>query len=305
MISLTLLVALAPPGAQAEPCEAGPPVLNLPPGFAPEGIAAARGHKLFVSSIADGSIYALDARTGTGALLVAPPSPRSQALGMKVDPRSNYLFVAGGNTGNARVYDTETGAKVAEIALTNLRPAFVNDVVITARAAYFTESTRPALYRLPLEHDGQLAAAGPPTEIALGGDFQFLPGKLNANGIAADPHGQRLFVINTSSGALYDVDAQTGFCTTVAVDSGPLTNGDGLLLRGETVYVVQNLFNQIAVLDLFHDGKRAHLARTITAPSFDIPTTAADLDDTLYVVNARYTTPHTPTTPYTVVRVPR
>ena len=38
-------------------------------------------------------------------------------MGIKYDGRTNLLFVAGGPTGHAFVYDASTGAEVADIPL--------------------------------------------------------------------------------------------------------------------------------------------------------------------------------------------
>ena len=51
------------------------------------------------------------------------------------------------------------------------------------------------------------------------------------------------------------------------------------------------------------DTRFGEVVGTITDGRFDIPTTVAGFGDALYVVNARFTTPPTPSTPYTVVRV--
>jgi hypothetical protein len=47
------------------------------------------------------------------------------------------------------------------------------------------------------------------------------------------------------------------------------------------------------------------IARTITNPGFDVPTTIDRLGSRLYAVNARFGTTPTPTTEYTVVQVRR
>jgi hypothetical protein len=302
-----ILLATFPSGSQATPgndegCAPGPKVLSLPPGFAPEGIASGRGHRLFVSSIKDGTIYALDARSGTGAVLVPPSTPPRPALGLKFDRRSNQVLVAGGSAADVRIYESDGGHLVADVTLSEVRPSFVNDLIITAEAAYLTESTRPALYRLPRDRDGRFGPSAA-TEIPLGGDFRFLPGKLNANGIVAGGRPGHLVIVNTSSGALYEVDAANGMCTTIEVPGEPLVRGDGLLLRGRTLYVVQNLLNQIAVLTLLPGGTSALRLGTLTSAGLDVPTTAAALDGALYVVNARYTTPPTAITSYAVVRL--
>ena len=51
---------------------------------------------------------------------------------------------------------------------------FVNDVVVTRDAAYFTDSQRPALYRLPLANDGTPGTVATVVPIAGGGFTQVL-----------------------------------------------------------------------------------------------------------------------------------
>ncbi len=80
--------------------------------------------------------------------------------------------------------------------------------------------------------------------------------------------------------------------------------GDGLLLRGRTLYVVQNRLNQIAVIQLEPGWESGQLVDVLTDADLDIPTTVARFGDALYAVNGRFATPPTPSTPYQVVRVP-
>jgi hypothetical protein len=79
-----------------------------------------------------------------------------------------------------------------------------------------------------------------------------------------------------------------------------VTNGDGLLLEGRTLYAVQNQLNRIAVLRLDKDGRAGTLEKTLTSADFDVPTTIARSDGDLYLPNARFTTAPTATTPYWV-----
>jgi len=280
-----------------------PEVIPLPDGFQPEGIASGEGTTFYVGSIPTGAVYRGDLRTGQGAVLVAAQAGRS-AIGMKYDERTGLLFVAGGNTGFAYVYDGETGANVAEIQLSTL-PSFINDVVITREAAYFTNSFQPVLHRVPLAGNGELPPAPTSEDIPLGGDYQFTPGAFNANGIAATPNGKTLIIVNSTEGALYKVDPATGAATRIDLGTGAVPNGDGLLLQGKTLYVVQNRLNQIAVVRLKSDFSAGTIAQTITSPLFRVPTTIARFGDSLYAVNARFGTPPTPDTEYEVVRVPR
>ena len=84
-----------------------------------------------------------------------------------------------------------------------------------------------------------------------------------------------------------------------------MSNGDGILLHGNTLYVVRNRNNEIAVVELADNLLSGAVTRTITSPNFDVPTTIARLGDALYAVNARFSTPPTPDTTYTIVRVRR
>jgi sugar lactone lactonase YvrE len=281
-----------------------PEVIPLPDGFQPEGIATGNGTTFFVGSIPTGAIYRGDYRTGEGDVLV-PAQAGRMAIGLKFDSRTGLLFVAGGPTGMAFVYDGETGANVAAIQLTTSTPTFVNDVVITKDAAYFTDSFQPVMYRVQLQNNGQLPDPVVVEEIPLGGDYQFVPGGFNANGIDATPNGKTLIIVNSTLGTLYTVDPDTGEATLIDLGSDAVPNGDGILLHGKTLYVVQNFLNQIAVVDLDPQLHTGSVERTITSPDFRIPTTIARFGSSLYAVNARFDTPPTPATEYEVVRVPR
>ncbi len=280
-----------------------PEVIPLPNGFQPEGIATGNGTTFYVGSIPTGAIYKGDLLTGEGDVLVPAQAGRS-AIGLKYDSRTGLLFVAGGPTGYAYVYDAETGENVAEIPLELELPSFINDVVITNDAVYFTNSFQPMLYRVPLLSNGQLPEDVQVDVIPLGGEYQFTAGAFNANGIAATPNGKTLIIVNSTEGALYNVDPATGVATRIDLGTGAVPNGDGILLRGKTLYVVQNQLNQVAVIKLNSDFSAGTIEMTITSPLFRVPTTIAAFGHALYVVNARFGTPPTPDTQYEVVRVP-
>ena len=226
------------------------------------------------------------------------------AIGLRYDGRTGLLFVAGGPTGFAYIYDGETGEKIAAIQLTT-GPRFINDVVITQDAAYFTNSQQPVLYRVPLENNGELPSSPTVEEIPLTGDYVFTPGAFNANGIAATPNGDTLIIVNSVDGVLYNVDPETGVATRIDLGGASVPNGDGILLQGKTLYVVQNRLNQIAVVELNSDLTEGEIVDTITDSDFRVPTTIARFGNSLYAVNARFGTPPTPDTEYEVVRVSR
>ncbi|HEX5840341.1 MAG TPA: hypothetical protein VFY26_21055 [Anaerolineales bacterium] len=302
LISLLVVVLslTAVGGVLAAP---GREVIPLPDGFAPEGIASGRGSTFYVGSIPTGAIYQGDFLTGEGELLVEPQEGRA-AIGLKFDPRSGYLFVAGGPAGEGYVYDSETGETVAVLTLSE-DPSFINDVVITRDAAYFTNSFQQVIYRVPLERNGQLSSSEDVQAISLSGDYQFTPGAFNANGIAATPNGDTLIIVNSTEGALYNVDPETGDATRIDLGGGSVIAGDGILLHGKTLYVVQNRLNQVAVIKLNSDFTAGTIVETITSERFRVPTTIARFGSSLYVVNARFGTPVTPETDYDVVQVPQ
>jgi sugar lactone lactonase YvrE len=172
-------------------------------------------------------------------------------------------------------------------------PTFINDVVITRDAAYFTDTQAPFLYRVDLGPAGQPSATA--TEIAL-------PSAFRTNGIAATPNGRYLFVVSASQ--LYRIDTLT--YTPVPVDLGGtnLPNADGLLLDGKTLYVVQNQLNRVAVVDLTSDYLTGEVTRYITEPfasnaATRVPTTIAEFGNALYAVTAGFAAP----TPDYVVRL--
>lgn len=305
LMALLALVA-APAGAQGN---AFPDVIPLPDGFQPEGVAVGTGHELYAGSLADGSIYQVDLRTGEGTMLVEADPARTPAVGMDFDPRSGFLFVAGGPTGQAFVYDTDSGDLIQSFALAPPSPAaipFVNDVIVTRTAAYFTNSFAPEIYAVPLERNGQLAGGFDTIELGEDFDFEFAPFvAFNANGIEATENGQTLFVVNSTFGTLYTVDPETGDAAEIDLGGASVSSGDGIVLDGKTMYVVQNALNQVAVIELSSDLSSGDLVDTLTSDAFDVPTTTDTFGNSLYAVNARFGTTPTPTTGYDLVRIDR
>jgi sugar lactone lactonase YvrE len=294
-----MLMLLTPGAIQAAP--AFPDTIPLPNGFQPEGIVSGAGTDFYAGSLANGAIYKGDLRTGQGGILVEGVGGRI-AVGLDYDQRSGYLFVAGGPTGTASVYDTRTGAQMTTYQLAG-PGAFINDVILTRQAAYFTVSNAPNLYVLPLGPGGALPAASEVKALTLSGDWSQVSG-FNANGIEASPNGDTLIVVNSTLGILYRVDPATGVADAIELAGGAtVTAGDGLLLDGKTLYVVRNRLNQIAAVRLSPDFTSGEVTGAITSPLFRVPTTVTEHGNSLYAVNARFGTPPGPTVDYDVVRV--
>jgi sugar lactone lactonase YvrE len=289
VVATASLVAAAAALAQTSPSR-----INLPNGWQPEGIAAGTGNALYVGSIPSGAVIRVDARTGRGRVVVSGRQGRA-AIGLK--SVGGRLFVAGGGTGRGWVYSARTGRQVKQF---QLAPAgadtFVNDVVVTRRGAYFTDSRRMALYVVPrdLSRSTQLPLTGIPQQTGN-----------NLNGIVATPDGNALIAVQTNAGRLWRIDPQTGRGTAIDLGGASVANGDGLLLVGRTLYVVRNRNNRIAVVTLARDLARGRVVRTISSRDFDVPTTVARIGNRLYAVNARFGTTANARTRYWITRVSR
>ena len=277
-----------------------PSTIALPDGFQPEGIAIGTRPLAYFGSLADGSIYRADLVTGRGRVI--SEGPGTPSVGLKLDRRGR-LFVSGGPAGDARVVSATTGRVLASYQLA-AGPAFVNDVVLTPDAAWFTDSLNPVLYKLPFDRWGRLPGADDVVTVPLTGDLVFEAG-FNVNGISRTPDGRGLLVVQSNTGRLFRVDPASGATTRVDLGADTLANGDGMLLSGRTLYVVQNQLNQVAVVRLDRQATRGRVVERLTDPRFDVPTTVAAFGHRLYLPNARFTTPPTPTTPYAATAIPR
>jgi sugar lactone lactonase YvrE len=278
-----------------------PTKIALPNAFAPEGIEIGNGNTVYVGSVGTGAIWVGDLRTGAGRILVdGAPNVRS-ATGIEFD--HGLLWVSGARFGNALLYDARTGALIKELPLaTGTDATFINDAVATKRAVYFTDSQRPVLYKVALSSHGRPGAV---TTIPLGGDYQHVAGQFNLNGIVATKSGRTLIAVQTASRKLLRIDPKSGAATTIDLGGYDLSNGDGLLLRGRTLYVVQNRDNKVAVFQLSHDLSKAAFVRALTRPGdLDVPTTIDRAGSRLYVVNARFGTTTPTDQAYHVVRLP-
>lgn len=321
-ISLLLILTtgctlIVPPGVQNTPL---PDTLALPTGFRPEGIAISQKGEFFVGSlgtladenapIVGGAIYRGDVKTGKGEILVEP-AENQMAVGLTFDPRTNYLFVAGGMMGDVRVYDTTSGELRQQYQVGG-EGGFINDLTVLTDGIYATDSFLTALYRIPLGADGQLVPDAAGEIITLRGDYAVGDGSypFQANGIVATPDGEALIIVNSNTGKLYRVEPTTGVATEINLGEENVLFGDGLVLDGTTLYVIENYANQIAVVELAPDLATGQVAQLMTkeAYAFNIPTTAAQFADALYVVNARFEdaaplTAGTPDIDYAIMRV--
>jgi sugar lactone lactonase YvrE len=296
LLLLLALAAIGVAGAQAGSEQDFPATIRLPDGFQPEGIAIA-GTTFYVGSIPTGAVYRGSLLTGKGAVLVQGGTGKA-AIG--VEANRGRLFVAGGMTGKAFVYSAANGRELATYQLTTAS-TFVNDVVVTRTAAWFTDSVNPVLYRVPLGPGGRPGPASSIRAVPLTGAIVYRAG-FNVNGIDATADGTRLVIVQSNTGKLFTV-TPAGVTREIALGGGSVPNGDGILLDGRTLFVVQNTDNKIARILLAAGLGSGRITGYRTDSDFDVPTTIDDLGTRLYAVNARFGTPPEPTTRYDVVQV--
>jgi hypothetical protein len=272
----------------------------------PEGIGYERGKSFYVSSTSDGTIF-----KGTiGKRALKPYLPggadgRTTAVG--VEAALGRLYIAGGATGQIWIYE-KTGSLGRRYETGS--GGFLNDVAVTRDGdVYVTDSMRPYLYLI----DGPNIDVGggftEPLEPFLTLDekagYDGSPG-FKWNGIVATPNGRNLITVHSSRGELYRVDTVRDRVSKIDTGGADLTNGDGLVLNGSTLYVVRNQNERIVEMRLNRSLTRARQRRSFTDPSFMFPTTAALTKGRLLVVNSQFDKRGgSPELPFTVSSVKR
>lgn len=252
----------------------------------PEGIAFEQSTGYFyVSSTTDGTVFrgTLDEEM-TEVFLPGGEDGRTTAIGLEVDDNGR-LFVAGGATGQMFVYSTATGDLIASFD-NNEATTFINDVAVTRNGdAYFTDSRNPILYRVTTDDQGDLVLeewldfTGTPIVYETGN---------NLNGIEVTPDGRYLIVVQSNVGKLFRIDLATQEVTEIVVPGATFVAGDGLLIRGHTLYVLRNRFEELVKVQLSGDFTSGTLVSTSTDPSFQFPTTLTEAHGRLLVVNSQF-----------------
>ena len=187
--------------------------------------------------------------------------------------------------------------------------SFVNDVIVTADAAWFTDSGTqndpdpgafvfagtPRVFKIPLGPAGALPEPTEIEEIAVQVPDLTFP---NLNGIETAPWDGGLLVNHTTAGAVYAVDPGTGAATEVY--SGELSGADGMSRRGTTLYVVDNGNGEIDEISLDPATGTGTYQRSLPVTGAETPTTSALFGSAIYAVDARF---GSGTGPYRVYRV--
>jgi sugar lactone lactonase YvrE len=296
-----LVASASAPAAQAHGGgEQFPHRIDLPDGFQPEGITTGRGPTVYAGSLANGAIWQGDVRTGTGAVVI-PGADGRVAVGLGYERRADRLWVAGGRTGTVTVYDASRRTALMTYVVADA--GFLNDVAVTRRAVYVTDSMRQHLVVIPLGRHGALPTQADVTTLPLTGDFQLVPDAFNANGIVAARGGRWLVIVQSVTSTLFRVDPRTGATRAIELSGGSLSGGDGLELRGRTLYVVRGQPNAVVPVRLGARLLTGDVQPAITDPDLDVPTTATFAAGRLWAVNARFGTPPGPDVDYWITQL--
>jgi len=192
--------------------------------------------------------------------------------------------VAGAGTGKGLVYNARTGALIRTYTFAT-SDTFINDVVVTRTAAVFTDSRKAVLYKVPIGAGGSIGSSV--QTLTLSGAFALASG-FNLNGIDATPNGKTLIAVQSNTGKLFRIDSGTGASRQIDLGAESVPNGDGILLTGKTLYVVQNQLNRVAVIKLSANLAGGRVLTRLSDPDFAVPTTIDQHGRRLYAVNARF-----------------
>ena len=256
----------------------------------PEGIAT-KGNVFYVTSTTDGTVFrGTTKQPAAEVFLPGGQDGRTTAVG--IEATKTQLIVAGGATGSVFFYDRATKALIRRVDTGT--GGFLNDIAVEKDGdVVVTDSRRPFFV--------VIAPGGTSRQVAYDqGDAN----GFNANGIVAVGEEQVLFV-DSNDGTLNVLDTDTGAQRTIPL-STKLTNGDGLVLQGRTLYVVRNQQELIAEVRLDGKLRSAKLVGQTTSAAFQYPTTAALSGGRLLVVNSQFDQRGgTPVEPFTVASVKR
>ena len=159
-----------------------PDTVALPDGLQPEGITSGPGATFYVGSVSDGRIVTGDL-LGTGTTVLLPAATGRSLRGLFHDRHTGLVWAVGGLGADAHVWavDDSTGAVVADVLVPG--GGFLNDLVITERAVWVTDSFVDRLARIALDRRG-LPRGIDPTFLALGVEWpDTAQGTFGANGI--------------------------------------------------------------------------------------------------------------------------
>ena len=261
----------------------------------PEGVAFnAKTNQYFVSSVKTATIGTVDPAGKYSPFY--EDSALKSSYGMKIDPKTNRLWVctSDGNYSKfsepgtykkvARLIsiDLATKKKVDDIDLAKLYPGkhFINDLVFDDKGnIYITDSYSPVIYKVDAKGSASVFA-----------ESDFFKGEdVGLNGIVFHPKGF-LLVANDREGALYKVDINNPKAISKVKIKNLFPGIDGLLWDAQNnLVLIQNKgvdkTYQLTSKDNWLSADI--LASTLITDRFQYPTTGVLQSGKIYVLNAK------------------
>lgn len=264
----------------------------------PESVAVDWATGVFyVGSVKEGTLFR--GRVGRAQMeVISPAGADGRTIANGLFYARGRLVVLGRQSGQIYVYDTHNSQLLAKLhnGLSGNEQTFLNDVVIAPDGnAYVTDSVNPVLYRVR-----QIGAQYQLDEFMRfdGSAINYVKAKgeegINVNGIAATKDGRFLIVAKRNENALFRIDLRARQIARIDLGASAIETPDGLFLDGTTLYVAQNKPRSVAVLQFSPDFVRAHLARTISDPTFAFPTAVARFGNKLLIVSSQFDTKGSP-----------
>lgn len=275
----------------------------------PEGVAydPAAG-RLITASAVNGVIALIDARSGEARAVPAPELARQigetfpGALGMKLDGRGR-LWIAGGRTGKVFVVDPATGRLIQTVETPEAAKGLINDLVFVGDRAYLTDTFRPVLWtvaagaQIPTTAEAFVRFDGTPLQYGEGA---------NLNGVAATPDGRSLLVGQMNKGLLFRIDLAAKQVTPIDMGGETLPGADGLILRGDRLYVIRQPAAEIATVRLAPDLASGKVLARNQTPGLLWPATGVIVGNELVAVNSQFNRRASgdAETPFSLQRIP-
>lgn len=258
----------------------------------PEGIAYNPDEKVFyVTSLHYGVVGKVDWQ-GTYTRFAGTEDMPS-AIGIEFDSARNRILVCVSDPGvsvhtvpemqrktaKLAIFDAATGERMYFVDLGALVEGahFANDIALDPEGnAYVTDSFGPYIYKVTPDGQAQVFASDP----------RWAAEGFGLNGIVYHPDGF-LIAGQATSGILYRVSVANPADVQPVASDNDFTNVDGMtLLFDNTLILVQNEQREITRV-LTDDGWQSARKDATVLSTDSFPTTMAEADGELYVLNAK------------------
>lgn len=249
-----------------------------------EGIGLAPdGETFYVSGVNDGGdVYR--GEVGEEELDLWYDGTDTTGRGIDVDDEG-LVYVAGGPTGTVRIFDA-SGTLLATVA-NGTAGSFLNDLWVGPDGSvYVTDSSLPIIWRITegptgwriepwLDVSATIAYTAPTTDFDLGG-------------IVTTRDDDALLTSQGTTGQLWRIDLATQEIVEVDLGGDAIPNADGIVLKGNRLWVVQNFTRQVSMFTLDSDAESARLRRIQETPDDQTLTTAKLTKGRLLAVDSQF-----------------